>query len=147
MLWSGFQASAGPACEVPLAISARICAHTIKCSDGGTHKGAGDLPQAHAPIPAANDGKVVFAAPVFAPHRRPPEVCQSLASPHSSEIQTSVGATAKRETRSTGTGVNRPCGRRSIPALLRIPSCTASAQPLDWLDPACVIAEHHYRSV
>ena len=126
MLWSGaFKRLPGSASKASFG-DQRTYMHNGTKIDEQTHMGQDLASVAHAPIPAANDGKVVFAEPlgifgnlVIIDHGLG---LQSLYS-HMSEIQTNVGATVKKGDIIGLTG--QPALRAAI-ICTSASSCTAS---------------------
>ena len=103
--------------------------------DEQTHMGQDLASVAHAPVPAANDGKVVFAEPlgifgnlVIIDHGLG---LQSLYS-HMSEIHTSVGATVKKDDVIGLTGTTGLAGGDHLHFGILMHGI--QVQPLDWFD-------------
>lgn len=136
MLWSGaFKRLPGSASKASFG-DQRTYMHNGTKIDEQTHMGQDLASVAHAPIPAANDGKVVFAEPlgifgnlVVIDHGLG---LQSLYS-HMSEIQTNVGATVKKGDIIGLTGTTGLAGGDHLHFGILMHGI--QVQPLDWLDP------------
>ena len=136
MLWSGaFKRLPGSASRASFG-DQRTYMHNGTKIDEQTHMGQDLASVAHAPIPAANDGKVVFAEPlgifgnlVIIDHGLG---LQSLYS-HMSEIQTNVGATVKKGDIIGLTGTTGLAGGDHLHFGILMHGI--QVQPLDWLDP------------
>lgn len=136
MLWSGaFKRLPRSASKASFG-DQRTYMHNGTKIDEQTHMGQDLASVAHAPIPAANDGKVVFAEPlgifgnlVIIDHGLG---LQSLYS-HMSEIQTSVGATVKKGDVIGLTGTTGLAGGDHLHFGILMHGL--QVQPLDWLDP------------
>ena len=135
MLWSGsFKRLPGSASRASFG-DQRTYLHNGTKIDEQIHMGQDLASVAHAPVPAANDGKVVFAEPlgifgnlVIIDHGLG---LQSLYS-HMSEIQTSVGATVKKGDIIGLTGTTGLAGGDHLHFGILLHGI--QVQPLDWFD-------------
>ncbi len=136
ILWSGgFKRLPGSASRASFGDHRTYMHNNVKI-DEQTHMGQDLASVAHAPIPAANDGKVVFAEPlgiygnlVIIDHGLG---LQSLYS-HMSEIHTSVGASVKKGDIIGRTGTTGLAGGDHLHFGILMHGI--EVQPIDWLDP------------
>lgn len=136
MLWSGaFKRLPGSASRAAYG-DHRTYMHNGTKIDEQTHMGQDLASLAHAQIPAANDGKVIFAEPlgiygnlVVIDHGLG---LQSLYS-HMSEIQTTVGTTVKKGDIIGLTGTTGLAGGDHLHFGILMHGI--EVQPIDWLDP------------
>ena len=135
MLWSGaFKRLPRSASKASFGDQRTYMHNGVKI-DEQTHMGQDLASVAHAPVPAANDGKVVFAEPlgifgnlVISDHGLG---LQSLYS-HMSEIHTSVGATVKKDDVIGLTGTTGLAGGDHLHFGILMHGI--QVQPLDWFD-------------